>query len=289
MLAGKSVWHVNQNLGKCFSASEIQGYYNNMTEKVTKMPELLHTDKLPQLPINGEMVNMPVAIFQYGLGAYDLYLQSADDVYLNKFMQTVDWAVTHQDERGRWNNFFYVYPEHPYGAMAQGEGVSLLLRAYVHTGESQYKEAAKRAIDFMLLPIEKGGTTVYNEDEVIFKEYTHLPVVMNGWVFAWWGLYDYVLSTGDKGNYKETLEQSCETLIKMLPLFKRKFWSQYDLSGRIASPFYHNLHVAQMQAMYQLTRKDVFNQYAFTWKRQQCNVLDKSIAFMVKALQKLKE
>ena len=53
MLTGKSVWHVNQDIGKCFSKKSIEGYYNNMTEKVTKIPELLESEELPRLPLEG--------------------------------------------------------------------------------------------------------------------------------------------------------------------------------------------------------------------------------------------
>lgn len=58
----------------------------------------------------------------------------------------------------------------------------------------------------MLKPINHGGTSIYEGDDLLFAEYTHLPVVLNGWIFAWWGLYDYVVVTGDKGYYKDKLD-----------------------------------------------------------------------------------
>ena len=290
MLIGKSVWHVNQDIGKCFSVDSIKGYYNDMTEKVTKLPFLLESEGLPLLETaDGKKVEMPVAIFQYGLGAYDLYLQTSEDVYKKKFLQCVDWAINHIDEQGRWNNFFYVYPDHPYGAMAQGEGISLLIRAYEYTHNYKYIEIAEKAIDYMLLPIDKGGTTIYKNGEVIFVEYTHRPIVMNGWIFAWWGVYDYVAATRDEGKYKEALDDSCATLLNYLTQFKRWHWSKYDVSGRIASPFYHNLHIAQMQAMYELTGENIFKQYATLWAKQQKNPLCKSLAFIKKTIEKIVE
>ena len=289
MLTGKSIWHVNQGLGKSLAVDSIKGYYNNMTEKVTKMPELLDNDGLPLLNTGNGDVEMPVAIFQYGLGAYDLYLQTGEKKYLKKFYQTVEWTVAHQDEKGRWSTFFYVYPEHPYGAMAQGEGASLLLRAYTHSGNRVYLDAAQKAIDFMLLPLDKGGTTIYDKGDVVLAEYTHFPVVMNGWIFAWWGLYDYVLATHDVGVYRKALDSSCNSLIKYLPKYKTWYWSKYDLGGMMASPFYHNLHIAQMQAMYELTREEIFDQYAKHWAKQQKNPFCKSLAFVKKAIQKLTE
>ena len=36
MLRGKSVHHVLQDEGKLYSKTEIRGYYNNLTEKVSR-------------------------------------------------------------------------------------------------------------------------------------------------------------------------------------------------------------------------------------------------------------
>ena len=290
MLRGRSVLHVNQDLGKCFSPHEVRGYYNNLTEKVTMEPSLLESDGLPLLDTgDGRMVYFPVAIFQYGLGAYDLFLMTGKNVYRRKFEQCLDWAVEHQEPTGAWSNFFYIYPDHPYGAMAQGEGASLLIRGHALTGKTMYVDLARKALDFMLAPIAEGGTTSYADNGVTLLEYTHLPAVMNGWIFAWFGLYDYVLSTSDEGPYAKVMEQTLLTLERTLPLFDRGYWSMYDLDGRIASPFYHNLHIAQMQAMYQLTGHEVFNHYALRWTADSRRRLSRTKAFVIKAWQKIIE
>lgn len=290
MLTGKSVWHVNQDIGKCFAKDEIRGYYNNMTEKVTKMPELLDTEEMPRLNLaEGKFTYFPVAIFQYGFGCYDLWLQTKDNRYIRKFMQCVEWTKEHQDEKGRWNNFSHYCPETPFGSMAQGEAASLLVRAYGYTKEQKYLDAAKRALDFMLLPIEDGGTTKYLGDDAYLMEYTFKGMVLNGSIFSWWGLYDYVLATGDNGNYREAMDKTLKSLIKVLPQYKCAYWSMYSEDGLISSPFYHNLHVAQMQAMYQLTGEPIFDEYAKRWERQQKNPFCKSLAFVKKSIQKILE
>lgn len=288
MLTGRSILHVNQGIGKQFSFSEIRGYYNDLTEKVTKLPELLDNNELPvTLTEKGEKVLFPVAVFQYGLGAYDLYLESGkNDVrYLNKFMLCADWALSNQEPNGAWNNFFFMYPQHPYGAMAQGEAVSLLLRAYKQTADDKFLAGAKKAIDFMLEPLDKGGTA----DGYMLMEYTHLPAVMNGWIFAWWGLYDYVLTTHDENRYKEWLDRSCEALEGKLPVFSCSYWSMYDLDGHIASPFYHHLHIAQMNVMFQMTGHDCFKLYEMLWGKNEKSKIAYLRAFLKKAWQKIRE
>jgi hypothetical protein len=290
MLRGKSILHVNQDMGKYFEFNKISGYYNNLTEKVLKAPELLDNNELPVLDLeNGQTTYFPVAIFQYGLGAYDLYFQTNDNKYLRKFLQCVDWSYGHQDELGRWNNFSHYSPEHPYGAMAQGEGASLLIRAYIQTGEEKYLDAAKKAIDFMLLPLDEGGTTKYEGDDAYLMEYTFLEMVLNGSIFAWWGLYDFVIATNDGTIYKQALQRTLGTIVKILPKFRLSYWSLYSLDGLIASPFYHKLHIAQMQAMFLLTKEQIFNDYAIRWEKQSNNALYKALAFTKKAIQKILE
>lgn len=194
-------------------------------------------------------------------------------------MQCAEWALNNQEPSGAWNNFFFRYPQHPYGAMAQGEGASLLLRAYKQTCEERFFVAARKAIDFMLKPLSEGGT----DDGDILMEYTHLPAVLNGWIFAWWGLFDYVLTTHDEDYYHDKLEKSCKALEEHLSSFSSSYWSMYDLAGHIASPFYHHLHIAQMQAMYKLTGHDIFKQYAEKWKKDEHNRISHVRAFVKKA------
>ena len=289
MLTGKSVLHVNQDIGKHVTPGEISGYYNNMTEKVTKEPELLKSDKLPELKTeNGDIITFPVAVFQYGLGAYDLYLETGENIYLEKFRQCSEWAVENQQTDGAWNNFFFIYKDYPFGAMCQGEGASLLIRAYKEFDDTKYLDSAKTAIDFMLRDVSCGGTTQYDGDKVILLEYTHKPAVMNGWIFALWGLYDLnIVSPNEKNT--ELYNKTVSSLKKYLTKFDCNYWSMYDLDGKIASPFYHHLHIAQMQAMYAITGESAFDIYGKRWLKNEKNLLYKNMAFVKKAVQKIME
>ena len=289
MLTGKSVLHVNQDLGKYFEAKELKGYYNNMMEKVSYVPHLVDSEELPVLHTeSGGTFVFPVAVFQFAFGLLDYYYESKEEKYLAKFRQCADWAISMQHADGAWNNFSYIYPEHPYGSMAQGEGASLLVRAYKLFDDKKYLEAAEKAINFMLKPLNKGGCTLFDGNHVVLQEYQHLPVVLNGWIFSWWGLYDYVLVTQDS-EVKKIMDKSLQTLVDFLPRFSCSSWSMYDLGGKITSPFYHNLHIAQMEAMYRLTGCEVFCQYANKWRKQQGSKLYKTIAFVRKCVQKIIE
>ena len=289
MLAGKSIMHVNQNEGPCFEPGELKGYFNNLTEKVLKDPETLANRALPSaVDESGNPVVFPVTIFQYGLGAYDLYLQTKEECYRDQFMQCAQWALKNQLASGAWSNFYFVYPENPYGAMCQGEGASLLLRAYKTTGETHFFDAAKKALDFMLKPIAEGGTAEYDGEDLILLEYTHLPAVLNGWIFALFGLYDMV-ATGYGDAYRAPLKKTVATLAKRLPLFDNRYWSLYDLDGKITSPFYHKLHIAQLSVMADAFDHPIFKEYAEKWAKYEKSFWNPKRAFVKKAIQKILE
>lgn len=289
MLTGSSIMHVNQNLGQCFKPGELAGYFNNLTEKVLKDPATLEKKSLPTATDeSGNPVVFPVTIFQYGLGAYDLFLQTEEEKYLSQFLNCAGWAFDNQLDLGAWSNFYFVYPNDPYGAMCQGEGASLLLRAWKVTGEEKYLQAAKRALDFMLKPVEEGGTARYDGEDLILLEYTHLPAVLNGWAFALAGLYDMVVS-GQGEDYRPALEQTVDSLEKYLPAFDNGYWSLYDLDRKLTSPFYHDLHIAQMQAMKLMTGREVFGEYAVKWEKYAQNKWNSARAFIKKAWQKVTE
>ena len=114
-----------------------------------------------------------------------------------------DWAVENQQADGAWVTFAYQSKEDPYSAMAQGEAISLLVRANMITGEDKYLEAAKKAKSFMMKPIEKGGTTLYDNGGIILCESTDGTVILNGWIFPAWGLFDYAKTFNDEQSWRE--------------------------------------------------------------------------------------
>lgn len=286
MLTGKSISHVNQGIGTCYSKTEVAGYYNDLTEKVTKDdPGIL----VPKYYVDtGEEIWFSIGIFQYGLAAYDLFLKTNDEIYKEKVLACANWAVENQQEDGGWVTFAYKKPEHPYSSMAQGEGISLLIRAYIAEKDERFLEAAHRAKDFMLKPISEGGTTEYRDGDVILYEDTDNPVILNGWIFSLWGLHDYCKYTGDREAWT-VLEKTLVSLKRKLPDFDVKYWSKYEAGKRICSPFYHKLHIAQLNAMYDLFGDPIYQAFADKWEAYQNSFWKPKLAFIMKALQKVLE
>lgn len=287
MLRGESVYHVNQGIGRCYSKEKVTGYYNDLTEKVSRFGE--EDDSIPQTVVDsGETVYFSIAIFQYGLAAYDLYLLNGDQLSLRRMLNCAKWAVSNQQEDGSWITFAFENAEHPYSSMAQAEAISLLVRAHIETQDDKFLECAEKAVTFMFRPIEDGGTTKYTAHDIYLYEYTHEPLILNGWIFSIWGLYDYYKYVNDM-HVKNVLDTTLSSLKKKLPEYDIKYWSKYDEGTTICSPFYHKLHVSQLMVMYDLFGDEIYKEYAEKWDAYQKAFWKPKRAFMKKAMQKIFE
>ena len=286
MMTGKSILHVNQPKGNYFKINSLEGYYNDLTEKVTKSNLSLNEIPITELP-NGKKIEFSIAIFQYGLGAYDLYLANNDKKNLERFFTTVKWAIDNQGNNGGWKSF-EDNKANPYSAMAQSEGISLLLRAFKETKNKLYFDRAKSAISLMLNDEKSGGCTQYINDDVILKEYPLRSVVLNGWIFSIFGLYDYLLVEKDE-KIEDIYNQTIATLKKQINKFDVKYWSKYDDDYKLASPFYHHLHVELLNALYDITGEIVFKNYANIFDNYSKKRIYRVKAFLKKSFQKIRE
>ena len=287
MILGKSSYHVNQDEGKVYSKTEIQGYYNNLTEKVSRFG--LPGDTIPTTTVDsGETLYFPIAIFQYGLAAYDLLLlKQGDEADLkSKIIACANWAVENQQEDGSWVTFAYESPEYPYSSMAQGEAISLLVRAYSLNKDERYISCAKKSFDFMIIPIEDGGTAKYEGENLYFYKCPADPLILNGWIFSIWGIMDYCKFFKEE-NAQKILDRTLKSLESILPKFDLGYWSMYEDGMRICSPFYHKLHIAQLTVMYELTGKEVYKVYADKFEKYQGSWINRNRAFVKKAMQKI--
>lgn len=293
MLLGKSSFHVNQGEGKYFSTNELNGYYNDLTNKVLSKTALLDENKIPyNINSKDEIIYFPGTIFQYGLGLYDLYLETKDKDYYNNFLKIAEWTLENMKINGMWDCMKILKdPIHKsQSSMCQSQGISVLLRAYNENKDTKFLEAAKIAIEFMITDKKDGGTCYYSENEVIFQEYVaeENQSVLNGWIFSIFGLYDYVLLTKDV-KIKKVMNASVDTLIKKLKEYDRGYWSNYDLVGTIASPAYHDLHIRQLRVLYKMFNKNEFLEFSNKLEKYQKKFLYKYIAMFRKLLQKLRK
>ncbi len=256
-------------------------YYMTFAEKaVYSGPH--DAEGIPLLDYHGNIGQQynPIAITQWGLGNHNLHTRSGSTYALGKFLKASDWLCQRLEQNSRgihvWNhNFDWDYRQRLrapwYSGLAQGQGISLLVRAHSETGNKKYLDAATLAFRSFLADTESGGVSFEdNEKNVWFEEYIVSPPthILNGFIWAAWGVYDYFLATGSR-QAMSLFGAAVKTLYDNLRRYDLEFWSLYELSGTflpmIASPFYHRLHVTQLRVMHRITSDRLFADFADRW------------------------
>ena len=245
----------------------------------------LHCDSpgIPLLDYHGQigLQYNPIAIAQWGLGNYNLYCADRDSARREKFLAASDWLCTNLEQNrfgiSVWNHHFNWEYRNPlkspwYSGLAQAQGISLLLRAHLDTGSTSYFDAAQRAFAAFLRSTAQGGVTFTDEQgDIWFEEYIVTPPthILNGFLWAAWGVYDYWLAT-QEDSARILFQQATQTLLRNLHCYDLGFWSLYEQSGTrlkmLASPFYHRLHIVQLRIMQRLTGYEEFGHYADRWE-----------------------
>ncbi len=281
MITGRSLVHVHQNVGRFYSKDRIRGYYNDLREKVTR--DSVPPGSLPRDPETGGEIHCPTIIIQYGLGCYDCYLETNDPTFLQSFWACADWTVARMASDGAIPWTSDLARETPYSAMSQGEATSLLLRAFAESGNEKYLHSAQRACSFM-----QNETVIFRDGLPLYQEFIGKPIVFNGMVFAIFGIYDLWLATKSESVLIDW-QKAVDSLEKITPDYDSGRWVYYDEGKKYTSKFYLNLHVALLEAMYDLTGREVFNTHAIRWRKFLKNPFRRWLYFWRKAWQKIKE
>lgn len=272
--------------------NSVQGYYNDLTKKADWKGES-DEDGIPvNVLSNGEKIYFPITVAQMALGNYDLWLEKREHDKKYMFLKLAQWLKANQNDIGAWNNHWnFTRPSAltNYSAMAQGEGISTFARAYQLNKDKTFVESAEKAFDHMITSVENNGCAYYLNEDIYLEEYPEntRSTVLNGYIFALFGIYDLVLLTR-RDDVKEVLKVSLSTLEKNLPIYDAGFWTYYDLQKTMSSPFYHSLHISLLNALYLLTGREPFKFFSEKWSRYEKNPFYKTKALLTKMLQKLK-
>nr|XP_003228610.1 PREDICTED: D-glucuronyl C5-epimerase [Anolis carolinensis]XP_008120483.1 PREDICTED: D-glucuronyl C5-epimerase [Anolis carolinensis] len=206
--------------------------------------------------------------------------------HMAAFFAASDWLVRNQDERGGWpimvtrklgEGFRSLEPGW-YSAMAQGQAMSTLVRAFLLTKEQAFLAAALRATAPYKLPSEQRGVkAVFMGRHDWYEEYPTRPssFVLNGFMYSLIGLYDLKETAGEalgreaRGLY----ERGMDSLKAMLPLYDTGSGTVYDLrhfmlgaAPNLARWDYHTTHINQLQLLSTVDDSPVFREFAKRWK-----------------------
>lgn len=223
----------------------------------------------------------PMTIVQFTLAHWNQYLASSNEWYRKKFLVKARWLVEHEvligEDASGWP-ISIPYPDcHTRGpwlsALAQGCGISVLVRAYMLTSESVFLDAAHRAVRTFERDILDGGVcNPLGKDRIFFEEIAIYPAThsLSGFIFALLGLYDYVELTRDP-KIEKLIQRALATIHAMLREFDAGYWTYSDLLQRhLASPSLMALQIDLLEALNRYENCDACSTIIARWKTYRC-------------------
>ena len=253
------------------------GYYNDLRVELDTDDPAEARQLLKAFVADRERANH-VTIAQLALGAWQM--RGEDEAWLGVFAEGAEWLAEALDDGGGLQYLFampHTFEISPpwYSAMAQGEAASLFVRAALTLGVDTFVDAAERAIQ----PLVRDDSSIvaHTPEGPVLQEYPTQPPshVLNGWMFALWGLYVFARLAERSGRAAPEAQRAfldgTNALVRRVDLYDAGLgWSRYDLYPHrlthVASPFYHRLHVALLNATADLTGEDSLRRKAAEWE-----------------------
>nr|XP_061830886.1 D-glucuronyl C5-epimerase B-like [Nerophis lumbriciformis] len=226
-----------------------------------------------------------VRLLLHGRGFVD-NITISTTAHMAAFFAASDWLRRNQDERGGWpimvtrklGEGFRPLDPGWYSAMAQGQAMSTLVRAYLLTKDQAYLNAALKAVGPYKVPSAQHGVkAVFMNKYDWYEEYPTSPssFVLNGFIYSLLGLYDLSETAGEKLGREagQLLSRGMESLKAMLPLFDTGSGSIYDLrhfmlgtAPNLARWDYHTTHINQLQLLASIDSSPIFKEVVKRWK-----------------------
>lgn len=296
-------WWERPEVNLVAPTDKVGAYYMTFKDKAN-YPGPFDEKGVPLLDYHGTIGKQynPIAIAQYGLAKYNLFIEAGRDEDRESFLRQARWLVDNLRPNLKgvkvWmHDFDWEYWEGLrapwYSGLAQGQGLSCLVRAYLLTGDEAYMKAADAAFKSLQLDIKDGGVSLFTpEGDTWIEEYlTERPShILNGFLWGIWGVHDYALATQNK-EAEALFNAGSATILRHLDDFDTGWWSLYDLTPHrvrcVTSPFYHQLHIVQLRVMYRLTGVHGYAARADRWEGYMKSGLKRRRAFAHKVLFKV--
>lgn len=228
----------------------------------------------------GEKHYHAITISQYALYRYERW-QEGDGAALEDFLVQARWLRdNHRLHRAVSGCYVFEFPWPKYGvesgwisAMAQGEAISVLLRAHQVSPRAGFDVAAYQVAEPFRFTLAEGGVVYRRNTHAFLEEVAVDPAahILNGCIFALWGIWE--LNRFVRAEWRTALiSEVLQTIRDWLPLYDRSGWSTYSLlagkSGRrhISTLKYHAFHIAQLRVLAVMTGDSIFEEYANRWE-----------------------
>ena len=300
-----------------FFFPERAGYWNSLTPNtISQIPTSLgryYLDFFSKIDYPGEFngegiplfkfksytsIEHPTVISQYAFGLFEqIFRENYSNRNLTlKYLTLADWFDHNKVKIANsycWHIHIDYNPEYhlsnPWiSAMTQGEAISVLTRATLLTGDQKYESIANEAFNIFQVDVKNGGLLNHFNSYPVFEECPtpNKPmVVLNGFIFALFGLYDlYLLNRNEKAIY--LFYQGIESIKKLLPYFDTGKWTNYylfDYPKNYYSSFtYHYLVTEQLRSLYFISGDKIFLEYSERWQGYSKSMINRSFVLFKK-------
>ncbi len=280
---------ITLSLGTVSLEKELGCYYIDMRPAIVHYTNNIYNGRfdengVPQVGVgNGKFEYFSINIAQYCFMLHADYLETGDTKkmeILEKCISKIEEIKVVKDDCAIWYHSHdnrYNLPSKWASAMAQGELISLYLRLYQIKHDESYLNTAIQSYNFLKkYEVKDGGARRYDDNgDLWFEEYPSNPpsYVLNGFIYTIFGLFDLYRVTG-RQDVKQDIDACIKTLKNNLHKFDSGYWSNYDLLYKELVRYYYqkNVHVPQMQILYQLTGEEIFRKYAVKWEKNICGI-----------------
>ncbi|XP_058806182.1 D-glucuronyl C5-epimerase [Phymastichus coffea] len=226
-----------------------------------------------------------VRIILNGSGMIDNLTLSTSE-HMEQFYDAARWFVANQNvTSGGWSNpvrrkvanGMAVLEPGWYSGMGQGHAISVLSRAYYHSRDEKYLQAAVRGLRPFRVLSSKGGVAAYFLDKYVwYEEYPTTPssFILNGFIYSLIGLYDLksIASRKDAKEAQKLFEEGMNSLKNMLTLFDTGSGTTYDLrhftlktAPNLARWDYHSTHINQLLLLITIDNDPIFITTSERW------------------------
>lgn len=266
--------------------NDLGPYYISLTNKLDEKFDKIDEHGGPLvLAVDGKCHYAAIKHAQKALSNYEAYVNTKDISYRDKFLEVVESIIAHGDQ-GAANSLVYGNTIQSFSnqkvpwlhAMAQGQIIAVLCRAYKETDDQKYLDLAKRAAIPFTRDIADGGVRSIDPirgvfyEEYAFHEKNKQHHTLNGMMSALMGIHDLWKVSQDL-EIKKIFDDGIQTIRNNLMAYDFPFCSSYDLRHEhgelpLFQPRYNSVHVAHLKIMSAFTSDPFFEMVSEKWNQK---------------------
>lgn len=273
--------HVYHGIGHC---GHTQPWQKLTRDLVVDLHKGLAYQNKPKRKLSRSKLKV-IGLTFHGSGHLDNLTLSTSE-HLSQFYDAAQWLVRHQDSStGGWPNPVRrrVAPGMAdlepgwYSAMGQGHALSVLARAYHHSGgDNLYLNSALAGLQPFDVASSDGGVLASFLGHIPwYEEYPTQPAsfVLNGFIYALLGLYDLsIVAPSASQQATQLFRQGMVSLKQLLLLYDTGSGTTYDLrhfmlrtAPNLARWDYHATHVNQLLLLATIDHDPLLTATAERW------------------------